>query len=253
MPTPMPTIAVSRFIPAASSEPKVSTRTRTATPTPMNSVAPIATPVVPNALPPTATSRPASSAAAVVSCSASRLVSSSCSRGTSYWTVASAAPPSGVTAWLSKGLTAEATCGARPASATTCSIAAATAGSVTVWPSGATKTIWAPTPAAPGEAASSWSSASCDSDPGIVNSSSNELPRVSSSATTAPRTASQATETSPRWRKEARPSRASREAMREEVSGISRWVGRRRSAAAGGLCARGRGSRGRPGAPRGSG
>ena len=41
MPTPMPMNAVSRFIPAASSEPKVSTRTSTATPTPMNSVAPI--------------------------------------------------------------------------------------------------------------------------------------------------------------------------------------------------------------------
>ena len=75
MPTPMPMSAVSRFIPAASSDPKVSTRTRTATTTPTNSVAPMVTPVLLNALPPTATSRPASSAAVVVAWSASTLLS----------------------------------------------------------------------------------------------------------------------------------------------------------------------------------
>src|SRR3982751_3046991 len=53
MPTAMPTSAVSRFIPAASSEPKVSASTATATATPTNSMAPIVTPVVPKALPPT--------------------------------------------------------------------------------------------------------------------------------------------------------------------------------------------------------
>ena len=51
MPTPMPISAVSRFIPAASSEPKVTTRTRTATITPMNSVAPTVTPVRPERIP----------------------------------------------------------------------------------------------------------------------------------------------------------------------------------------------------------
>ena len=77
---------------------------------------------------------------------------------------------------------------------------AAFAGSATVEPSGATKTICAPMPAAPGEAASRESSASWDSDPGMVNASSKELPRVRSRATTAPRIASHATLTSPRWR-----------------------------------------------------
>jgi hypothetical protein len=125
MPTAMPMTAVSRFIPAASSEPKVSTRTRTATATPTNSVAPIVTPVVPKTLPPTATSRPASSAAAVVSWRASRLSGSRSSRTTSKETVASAAPPSGAIAELANGLTTPSTWGASAAVATTCSIAAA--------------------------------------------------------------------------------------------------------------------------------
>jgi hypothetical protein len=114
--------------------------------------------------------------------------------------VASAALPSGLIAELSNGLTTEATCGARPAAATTCWMAAAFAGSATVEPSGATKTICALMPAVPGEAWSSWSSASWDSEPGIVNSSSKEPPTVSSRVTTAPRIASHATETRPRWR-----------------------------------------------------
>ena len=200
MPTAMPTTAVSRFIPAASSEPKVSTRTSTATATPTNSVAPIVTPVVPKALPPTATSNPASAAASVVSSRASRLGGSISPCAASYRTVARAARPSGLIAKLSNGLTTESTCGACPAAATTCWMTAALAGSATVVPSGATKPICAPTPAEPGEAASSWSSASWDSDPGIENSSSKELPSVSSRATTAPRIASHATETTPRWR-----------------------------------------------------
>ena len=125
MPTPMPTNAVSRFIPAASSEPKVSTRTSTATPTPMNSVG---------------ADRDAGGAEGVaadrhlqagVLGGRRRLLQgveaavSSSPGATSYWTVASAARPSGLIAWLSNGLTTAATCGARPAAATTCSIAAA--------------------------------------------------------------------------------------------------------------------------------
>src|SRR4051812_3454423 len=119
MPTAMPMSAVSRFMPAASSEPKVRTSTRTATTTPTNSVAPMCTPVVPNALPPTAVSRPASSAALVASCRASRLAGSSSSWLTVKSTVASAARPSGLTAELSNGLTTVSTCGAWPAAATT--------------------------------------------------------------------------------------------------------------------------------------
>ena len=200
MPTPMPMNAVSRFMPAASSEPKVSTSTSTATATPSSSVGPISGPVEAKALPPTATSRPASSAVPVVSWRASMLPSSSSPRSTPNSTVASAARPSGLIAWLSNGLATDSTCGDRRASATTCSMAPATAGSATVEPSGATKTIWAPAPAAPGETSASWSRASWDSDPGMVNRSSNEPPTVTSKATTAPRIASQATETSPRCR-----------------------------------------------------
>jgi hypothetical protein len=125
MPTAMPTTAVSRFMPAASSEPKVRTSTRTATATPTNSVAPIVTPVVPKTFPPTATCRPASSAAVVVSWSASRLSGSRSSRTTSNETVASAAPPSGAMAELANGLTTPSTCGACAAAATACSIAVA--------------------------------------------------------------------------------------------------------------------------------
>src|SRR5829696_2232659 len=213
IPTPMPTIAVSRFIPAASSDPKVSTSTRTATTTPTNSVAPMVTPVEPKASPPTATSRPASFAASVVASRASRLLESSSSRSTPYRTDARAACPSGLTAELSNGLITAATCGAWPAAATTSAIAAAFAGSATDSPSGATKTICAPAPAAPSETSASWSSASCDSEPGMVNRSSNEPPTVISRVTTVPSRASHATETRPRWRNEARPSRARNELM----------------------------------------
>ena len=115
--------------------------------------------------------------------------------------MASAARPSGLIAWLSNGLTTRRHLRRPPGVGDDLlDGAAATAGSVTVAPSGATKTICAPAPAAPGETSASWSSASCDSEPGMVNRSSNEPPSVTSSATTAPRIASQATETSPRWR-----------------------------------------------------
>ena len=215
MPTPMPTSAVG-FIPAASSRPKVSTSTRTATATPMNSVAPIATPVVPKALPPTATSSPASSAAAPVSCSA---------RG-----CRGAGPPGAPRTGRWPGRCARrgdrlAVEGADHAG----DLRSARRGGHGLLDGagdggighggavGATKTICAPTPPAPGEAAPSVSSASCDSDPGIENSSSKEPPTVTSSATTAPRSASQATLTGPRWRKEARPSRARRVPWEEEL------------------------------------
>ena len=114
MPTPMPTIAVSRFIPAASSEPKVSTRTRTATATPMNSVAPIVTPVVPKALPPTATSQAGvlGGGRGLLQCVEAAGVELA-RAATSNCTVARAARPSGLIAWLSKGLTTASTCGAR--------------------------------------------------------------------------------------------------------------------------------------------
>jgi hypothetical protein len=111
-PTPMPTSAVSRFMPAASREPKLTTRTRTATPTPMNSVAPTRTPVLPKALPPTATSSPASSARVATASSAPRLPSSRSSRGTVYETFASAARPSGLTARVTNGSATAATWGA---------------------------------------------------------------------------------------------------------------------------------------------
>src|SRR3954447_3903173 len=82
-----------------------------------------------------------------------------------------------------------------------------------VWPSGATKTISAPAPPAAGLSSRSRSRASWDSEPGMLNRSSNEPPAPTRNAITAPSTTNQISETRPRCRNETRPSRARNELM----------------------------------------
>ena len=115
----------------------------------MNSVAPISTPVVPKRCrPPRPRAR--RSCRPPASCRASTLPSLSPRRATAYWTWASAARPSGESAGLSNGLTTAPTCGAcRRRRDLFDRRRVRRIGDLV--PSGATKTICAPAPAAAGE------------------------------------------------------------------------------------------------------
>jgi len=206
MPTPTPISAFSIVIPAATSEPKVTTRTIAAIATPITSDEPAAGSLL-STSPPGATCQPWASAAAPTCSYASRCSSVTLSAPSANWTWISPYWPSGLMAWAVSGSTAPTTPGSVAASWVT-SVA-------TAWPCGVPSrpgcgALSAMVPVAPlaaGNCSSSRSFASCDSVPGIVKSLDVGPRRVRAARPRPASTTSQSAATTRRRRIAPRPSR----------------------------------------------
>ncbi len=166
IPATTPISAVSRVIPAATSEPNVTTSTTAATATPMISVGPISGGAADDRAArhhPQATAEPAWSSRSKAS-----LVSvDSWSAGLLNCTLIRPVPPSGLIALLVNGSTTPASSGSCLAAATAASTAGFIVGLVRVCPAGAFTTTLAEAPLAAGMSFCNASRARCDSVPGI--------------------------------------------------------------------------------------
>ncbi len=206
MPAPTPISAVSMVMPAATSEPRVTTRTASATRTPMPSVPPISGSLCMTS-PPCSTRRPACSAAAPEWAYASRCASVIASSWAANCTWTSACRPSGEIAPAANGSTAATAPGRDPASRTTAATAARASGSCRLRLAGAAITIVPVVPLACGNSRLRESMARCDSVPGIVKSLVVGFMNAAAAPPSATsRTSQRATTSRRRW-KDARPRR----------------------------------------------
>src|SRR5690349_7606330 len=212
MPAATPISAFSMVMPAATSEPNVTTRTTRAIATPMASVPPTSGSEFITS-PPCSTRSPAASAAAPLCSYSVRCTSLTASARSTNCTWISAYRPSGESARTAYGSTAPTTPGSADASLTRPWTACLSTGSASVPPAGAATTMVPVAPLASGNSVRRASIARCDSVPGMVKLldvgplNSRALPPSSVSST------SHRATTSLRRRNEARPSRYNRVAM----------------------------------------